>query len=240
MVLFKNPEQSHDHSLKTLDLIYKYDDYLDSLTVIADMGRGAGHDVRWWATLETRDDPPEPHNYIVYAVDQNTQRIEDDVLKLKNVIPIQGNFEEPILPRKVDLIWAHNVFQTVMDPFKCLVAWKETMSVNGMLVLSIPQSTYFDSRANKLMITSHDHQYYSYNILSLMYMLAVNGFDCRDAYLLKKFQDPWIQLAVYKTDQAPMDPLTTRIRLCRTTAGALHCAYSSPLNRSWPQLMVPR
>jgi hypothetical protein len=40
-------------------------------------------------------------------------------------------------------------------------------------------------------------------------MLAVNGFDCRDAYLLKKFQDPWINMAVYKTDTTPMDPLTT-------------------------------
>jgi hypothetical protein len=40
-------------------------------------------------------------------------------------------------------------------------------------------------------------------------MLAVNGFDCRDAYLLKKFQDPWINMAVYKTDISPMDPLTT-------------------------------
>jgi hypothetical protein len=40
-------------------------------------------------------------------------------------------------------------------------------------------------------------------------MLAVNGFDCRDAYLFKKFQDPWINMAVYKTDIAPMDPLTT-------------------------------
>ena len=40
-------------------------------------------------------------------------------------------------------------------------------------------------------------------------MLAVNGFDCRDAYLIKKFQDPWINVAVYKSDIGPMDPLTT-------------------------------
>lgn len=42
-----------------------------------------------------------------------------------------------------------------------------------------------------------------------MYMLAVNGFDCRDAYLLKQFNDPWIQMAVYKSDIEPMDPKTT-------------------------------
>jgi hypothetical protein len=40
-------------------------------------------------------------------------------------------------------------------------------------------------------------------------MLTVNGFDCRDAYLLKKFSDPWIQMAVYKSDVPVMDPETT-------------------------------
>jgi hypothetical protein len=40
-------------------------------------------------------------------------------------------------------------------------------------------------------------------------MLAVYGFDCRDAYLLKKFQDPWISMAVYKSEIEPMDPKTT-------------------------------
>ena len=41
-------------------------------------------------------------------------------------------------------------------------------------------------------------------------MLAVNGFDCRDSYMYKAPNDPWIHLAVYKTDIAPMDPGTTR------------------------------
>jgi hypothetical protein len=40
-------------------------------------------------------------------------------------------------------------------------------------------------------------------------MLAVNGFDCRDAYLLKRFQDPWTHLAVYKSNIKPMDPAAT-------------------------------
>jgi hypothetical protein len=40
-------------------------------------------------------------------------------------------------------------------------------------------------------------------------MLAVNGFDCRDAYMLKQFNDPWINVAVYKSNIEPMDPATT-------------------------------
>ena len=40
-------------------------------------------------------------------------------------------------------------------------------------------------------------------------MLAVNGFDCRDAYFLKEAGDPWLHIAVYKTDHEPMDPVET-------------------------------
>ena len=71
MEQFKNALESHDHCRQILDLIYGYDSFLDSLSVIADFGCGDGLDVEWWATLETRDDPPEPRDYKVYAVDKN-------------------------------------------------------------------------------------------------------------------------------------------------------------------------
>ena len=41
-----------------------------------------------------------------------------------------------------------------------------------------------------------------------MYMLAVNGFDCKDAYFYKNVNDPWIHAAVYKSHVAPLDPAT--------------------------------
>ena len=204
MALFKNPDASHEHSLKTLELIYKYDDYLDSLSVVADMGCGAGHDTRWWATLTTRDDPPEPHNYIVYAVDQNIKQIETDISDLTNVVAVEGNFEEALLPRKVDLIWSHDSFQYARDPIKCLSNWKRSMNVNGMLVLTVPQTTYWDHSRSRLVVSNHSHQYYSYNLLNLMYMLAISGFDCRDAYFYREAGTPWLQAAVYATEHEPL------------------------------------
>jgi hypothetical protein len=61
-------------------------------------------------------------------------------------------------------------------------------------------------------------------------MLAVNGFDTRDAYLLKKFNDPWINMAVYKSDVAPMDPTTTSwFDLMET--GLLHPSVVNSLNK---------
>jgi len=81
------------------------------------------------------------------------------------------------------------------------------MTVNGMLILSVPQHSGVEF--NKYYSRTYSNCYYHYTPTMLLYMLAVNGFDCRDAYLLKKFQDPWINIAVYKTDQASLDPKTT-------------------------------
>ena len=41
-----------------------------------------------------------------------------------------------------------------------------------------------------------------------MYMLAVNGFDCRDCYVYMSPNYGWVHIAVYKT-MAPMDPATS-------------------------------
>ena len=81
------------------------------------------------------------------------------------------------------------------------------MNVNGMLVLTVPQHSGVEY--NKYYSRTHSGCFYHHTPTTLIYMLAVNGFDCRDAYLLKEFNDPWIQMAVYKSGIAPMDPATT-------------------------------
>jgi SAM-dependent methyltransferase len=204
MALFKNAYDSHTHSLEILNLLYEYDSFLDNLTVIADMGCGEGHDSKWFASLFTRDDPPEPRNYLVYAIDQNITQIAPDVLAIENIKPMQGNFEERLVPRQVDLMWAHDSFQYAKDPFKCLATWKDTLNENGMLIMAIPQTTYHDRSTKQLVISNHSHQYYSYNLLNLMYMLAISGFDCRDAYFYRKENTPWIYLAVYASEHGPL------------------------------------
>jgi hypothetical protein len=54
---FKNSLESHAHSRTILDLLYEYDDFMDSITVVADMGCGDGQDMIWWNTLYNREDP---------------------------------------------------------------------------------------------------------------------------------------------------------------------------------------
>ena len=205
---FKNAIASHEHSRDILDMIYGYDTFLDSVEVVADMGCGQGLDAEWWATLATRDDPPAPHNYLVYAIDQDIAQIEPDILdNNENIKAIAGNFEERIIPRKVDLIWAHDSFQYARDPFKCLATWKATLNTNGMLLMAVPQTTYLHN--NRLTIDSYSDQPYSYNVLNLIYMLAVSGFDCRDAYFYRKENTPWLYAGVYASEHDPLAPDAT-------------------------------
>jgi trans-aconitate methyltransferase len=204
---FKNAHASHEHSLEILDLVYLYDDFMDSLGTVADMGCGHGLDINWWATAMTRDENPEPHNYVCYAVDRDIKKLSHDVAALPNVHPIQGDFEERILPREVDFLWCHDAFQYATNPLQTLKVWNESMNVNGMAVITIPQHQGYNF--NRMVVRSMNGCYFNHNAVSMMYMLAVNGFDCKDAFFLKKDNNPWLSIAVYKSDIAPMDPKTT-------------------------------
>jgi len=208
MGLFKNAEESFQHSQPIRDLLYQYDSFLDSLEVIADYGCGAGLDIEWWTTLVTRDDPPEPRNYTCYAVDTNIKQIEPRIKNYKNLFVFEADIEidQPV-PREIDLLWCRDTFQYLTNPLNTLRMWNENMSVNGMLILSIPQSIHYEN--NRLNNISRNGWYYNYNVVNLMYMLAVNGFDCRDAYFNKDENDMWLYAAVYKSDISPMNPKTT-------------------------------
>jgi len=207
MAQFKNALESHEHSRDVLDMLYQYDTFMDSIKVVADMGCGEGLDAKWWATLHTRDNPTLPHNYYVYAVDRNTDRVDPDLKKLSNVRVIGANFEQPnVVPLRIDLLWSHDSFQYAIDPLRTLRAWNEQMNINGMLVLNVPlHTTYGYDRLNT---RSFSGCYYTYNICNLMYMLAVNGFDCRDCYIYMAPNYGWIHMAVYKT-MDPLDPANT-------------------------------
>jgi hypothetical protein len=140
---------------------------------------------------------------LVYAVDKDIKQLEPDILKNNtNVKAIEGDFETRVVPRNVDLIWAHDSFQYARDPFKCLNTWKSTLNVNGMLLMTIPQTTYLYN--NRLVVVNYSQEYYSYNILNMMYMLAVSGFDCRDAYFYRKENSPWLYIGVYAGEHGPL------------------------------------
>lgn len=209
MAQFKNTHESHAHSMEILNLLYGYDSFLDSLQVIADVGCGSGADLNWWATLYTRDDPPEPRNYFCFGVDKSIAQVNPETAKLKNVKLIEEDMSKFRLFRKADLLWCHDSFQYAINPIETLRNFNKNMNVNGMLVMSIPQNVAYVH--NRLSFRTENYCYYNYNIINLIYMLAVSGFDCKDAYFYKHPQNNWIQLAVYKASDEYLDPASTSL-----------------------------
>ena len=192
------------------------------------MGCGTGEDIAWWATLESRDDPPRLYNYNCFAVDSDAGKLSQ-VPNLPNIKKVNKDFTEQfVIPVKADLMWSHDSLQYSHNPLETLRNWNEQMNIDGMLVLSVPQHNGVEY--NRYYSRTHNHCYYNHTPISLIYMLAVNGFDCRDAYLLKEFQDPWIHLAVYKSNIAPMDPKTTSL-FDLADLGLLHTSLVNSLNK---------
>ena len=204
----KNAHDSHAHSLETLNLLYEYDDFMSNLKIIVDLGCGAGLDSKWWASLSDREEPPEPHNYKVYAIDTNIKQIEPSILEENpNIIPIESNFEYHHLTEKADFLWCHDAFQYAVKPLQTLANWNNMLNLNGMMIITIPQLQSY--QYNRIVTRSISGCYYNHNVVSLMYMLAVSGFDCRDCFFIKNENSPWISAAVYKSQIADMDPAKT-------------------------------
>ena len=204
---FTSPEESHQHSLQTLNQLYAYDDFMESITTVADMGCGRGLDIEWWATRTTRDERADPLNIKCYGIDQFEQF--PMTKKYRNTQYHRQDFEEPITvdKTKFDVIWSHDSFQYVINPFQTLVNWKKAMHPNATLAIVLPQTTNIEF--NTQAFDQLDFQYYNWTMVSLIHTLAVSGFDCRDGYFLKHPDSPWLHAIVYNSDQSPRNPRTT-------------------------------
>lgn len=208
MSLFADSYTSHEHSLRTLNALYEYDDFMASIVSLVDLGCGDGRDLEWWATRTTRDDNPQPLNIKCTGVDVL------DELKIArdhpNVTYQKTDFEGTIYPPttgKFDILWCHDSFQYAINPIQTLSNWWHIASDGGMLALIVPQTT--NIRRNQLAFTQESGCYYHYTIVNLIHMLATAGWDCKSGFFLKSPTDPWLHAVVYKSSQTPMDPRTT-------------------------------
>lgn len=208
MSLFADSQASHNHSLNVLNHLQEYDEFMESIQTVVDLGCGDGRDLEWWATRMTREDDPKPLNINCTGVD--VLETPGLIKQYSNITYQPTSFEDKIhtpKDRKFDVLWSHDSFQYAINPIQTLNNWWHLASDGGMLVLIVPQTT--NIHRNKIAFTQESGCYYHYSMVSLIHMLAVNGWDCKSGFFLKNPLDPWLHAIVYKSNTEPMNPRTT-------------------------------
>jgi SAM-dependent methyltransferase len=207
--MFRNSEESHQHSLQTLNQLYQYDDFMDSIKTVADLGCGAGEDLVWWATRPMRNDPSVKLNIKCQGIDILGRL--PIAYQHPNITYQRADFEGKIQPitGKFDILWCHDAFQYAINPFQTLINWRDISSTGAMLALTVPQTTNIHQK--DLDFTQRDGCYYHYTIVSLIHMLAMTGWDCKAGFFKKNPNDNWLHAIVYKSDQVPFNLKTTRL-----------------------------
>jgi SAM-dependent methyltransferase len=204
---FIHPGDSHRHSLQVLNALYEYDDFMESIVTVADLGCGTGEDLEWWASRTTRDDSPVPLNIQCQGIDLLDQL--PVAKRYANITYQRTDFEGKIhAPKKgFDILWCHDAFQYCVNPLQTLSNWWHIASEGGMLAISVPQTVLAHRR--QLAYYLDTGCLYHHTMVSLMHMLAMSGWDCRAGFFRQMPADPWIHAIVYKSSHAPQDPKTT-------------------------------
>ena len=131
--MFRNAEESHQHSLQTLNQLYEYDDFMESITTLVDLGCGDGLDLQWWSTRTTRDDTPVPLNIQCTGVDTlETLKIAK---KYSNIRYQRTDFENTPVEFskkfKFDVLWCHDAFQYCIKPIETLKKDRKSTRLNS-------------------------------------------------------------------------------------------------------------
>ncbi len=168
---------------KVLHSLYQYDDFMESIKSMVDLGCGPGTDLAWWATATTRDDSPVPLNISCLGIDI----VETPPLarKYANITYQQVDFETEFQPQKTnfDILWCNDAFQYSVNPLGTLRRWRRLAADGAMIVLIVPQTTNF--RQNRQQFYQPSGCYYHHTMISLIHMLSVTGWDCSSGFFLQ-------------------------------------------------------
>lgn len=214
-MFFRNSEESHAHSLETLNWLYEHDDFMSSIDTLIDLGCGNGLDIEWWATRTTRDEHPEPLNIKCTGLDlAETLSVAK---KYPNITYQRNDFETRIYTHnksKYDVLWCHDSFQYAINPLETLKLWRTIAAPGAMLALIVPQTTNVEYR--KLSFIQPSGCYYHYTLVNLIHMLSVTGWDCNAGFFKKSANDTWLHAVVYRSDVEPVDPKISWYNLADT------------------------
>ena len=203
MSSFSSPQEKHEHSFQNvLSYMYEYDDFMDSVGHVIDLGCDVeATDMLWWASATTRDEAKTPLG--IKCVGVNTfKRLNSS----HNSISYQNHNIESLnrVKKSFDIVYCYDQLQYLLNPYQALSNWWHIANKDAMLVLAVPQTVNTEYHIQEYNLAL-DHKYH-YTMPQLIYMLAVSGWDCRDGFFKKTPGDPWLYAIVYKSNIEPMNP----------------------------------
>lgn len=222
---FSSSQDAHEHSKQNiLDYLYRYDDFMESVGRVADLGCDPeALDMQWWANATTRDEIETPLNIQCVGV-SNIDRL---LIKHNNIAFQKQDIETfSKVKRKFDVLWCYDQLQYLLNPYQALSNWWHIAEQDAMLVLAVPQTTNIEFNVQEYN-AKLNHKYH-YTMPQLIYMLAVSGWDCRGGFFRKEIGDPWLYAVVYRSNIEPMDPKETNLyKLAEDTSLLPQCAVDS-------------
>lgn len=206
--MFTSVDTTRRNSLNILETLYEYDDFMESIRSVVDLGCGFGEDLEWWASRTTRDEDPEPLNITCVGVDKINQ-LTVPRGKYKNLTIQVTDFEEDVYApkEKFDILWCFDAFQYCINPITTLGKWRDIANDNGMLIISIPQTINIQQKQQAFYQPSGC--FYHHTLISLIHMLSVTGWDCNSGFFKKTPDNLWVYAVVYKNSIGLLDPKNT-------------------------------
>ena len=210
-MMFSSAHESHAHSMQTLQYLDGFTDFKLSIKNLLDIGCGEGLDLDWWANATDNDlENPQPLNINCVGLDVKPKQPYNN----KNIMLVKHDFNTqdrlPFSERKFDVVWCHDTLQYAHSPLKLLGAISKQMAVNSMLYLCVPST--INVVHHRFKNYTFANQYSTFTLSQLIYLLALNGFDCADAYFKKPAFEDYIEVICYK-NQDPVDYASTWYQL---------------------------
>jgi SAM-dependent methyltransferase len=184
------------------------DDFVEfkrSIGSVLDLGCGSGTDLAYIANFtDSDDDNPRPLNIPCTGLDiKLTSDAKAYETKIKHYSLVEHDFNSsellPKFPKKFDVVWCHDVLQYSHSVINLLGAVNRSMNKNGMLYLSVPNTVSVNY--GRFQNYTFSQQFQTFTVTQLIYLLAINGFDCNDFYLKKVKHDDCIEVITYKNSE---------------------------------------
>lgn len=192
-------------NISVLELLGEHHEFMQTTKQVAVMEDNGGYESAWWSDYRLDEEQTVSHMHIKHFTKSSVRNLNkrDNIEVVNTEVFDTGKDNDTF-----HIIWANNCLQKSIDPFKTLTHWWNILKEDGMLVVSVPQTSFIND-LSKWQVESYNGEYYSWNILNLIQALAVCGFDCRDGHFKQTRHEPYIWAAVYKGPTKPMDPVTT-------------------------------